>query len=835
MPPPLLSATFLSHFFNRRESSNGPNSVPDSGDPEKMNPGSGSGQDQSFNLENNDRHYPDEFLDDFDELYQEDIIAPKGAEDGRLDRPGQGIPPITMTTALFSISTSVRPALPRCLVKFHEILFGTHHEREVHAPSYRSIPILSGTLIPFSILLEIPGLTDPWYVRTSNGQNVQTSKNSAILTVSLAFSVTLAVIANIALVTRFLEKAVKGSTIICIVALSLHDILNVVTLLIFGIEHRFGNDFTYGEAFWMTICSTIMSMTTNLTLISDFLRTPDLSAAGSGLTRKQRSLVIITIIFLVYLALGALITSLMMSLTFLNGLFFTVVTTLTIGFGDIVPKTSAQRIVVCFYAVFGIIILGAGVRLTSEAIIEGLEVGYRIRFQEYRRRRRERREREQIRRWKVAVEKRLVERGLHVWTADEPTIGSSPATRPTPTRRGTSGVGQAMYLNTEALPPEVLESAAQEAGVPAEKFIGPKSGRRDRQQKQHHHDSQQQQGDESQPSGSGRVPLDFTWTLDDGIRPEHKWRCVSWISSIWERIRQALRLRAQQAPSEELTHQPEDVMNVLKRDERRSLYIKLGVTWALFFTFWIIGSLIFSKTEKWSYGTAMYICFIAFTTIGYGDFAPRTALGRAIFILWALFGVGAMTVLFAVLSDVFSSGYRRVTHNKVFDRAVNRYCLNQDQAMIGKQGESYGHTLAEVEASLQSQLEQLPEMMLNEVPRLRDHTRYFLIANGLTDALSLHMVPMGRDEALKLSRENAIPKELKELLNEIAQEGGFEERQKREVWDDVHATNTLFVLSFEKGARRMVEAAELARDTLATRNQLREGVEELTVTNLVRP
>jgi Ion channel len=298
---------------------------------------------------------------------------------------------------------------------------------------------------------------------------------------------------------------------------------------------------------------------------------------GSGLTRKQRSLVIITIIFLIYLALGALITSLMMSLTFVNGLFFTVVTTLTIGFGDIVPITSSQRFVVCFYAVFGIIILGAGVRLTAEAIIEGLEVGYRIRLREYRKRRRERKaEREQIRRWQAAVEERLVERGLDVWTADKHTIGPSPAlpnTRPTLTRRGTFGVQAKKYLNTEALPPEVLESAAQEAGVPAEKFIGRKFGRRARQQKHHHHGSQQQQGDESQPSGSGQVPLDFTWSLDDWTHVELQQQRASWISSIWERIRQALLLRAQQAPSEELTHQ--DVMNVLKRDERRSLYIKV--------------------------------------------------------------------------------------------------------------------------------------------------------------------------------------------------------------------------------------------------------------------
>ena len=188
-----------------------------------MNPsGLGSGQDQSFILENNDRDDPDEFLDDFDELEQEDTIVPEGAEEDHLDRPGHGMPPITTTTMSSSISTSVRPLLPRCLVKVHEILFGTHHEREVYAPSYRRVPILSGGLIPFSILLQIPGLTEHWSVRTSDGQIIQTSQNSAILIVSLAFSMTLAVIANIALINRFLERAVKRSTIICIVALSLH-------------------------------------------------------------------------------------------------------------------------------------------------------------------------------------------------------------------------------------------------------------------------------------------------------------------------------------------------------------------------------------------------------------------------------------------------------------------------------------------------------------------------------------------------------------------------------------------------------------------------------------
>ncbi|KAI0253017.1 hypothetical protein BJV78DRAFT_261016 [Lactifluus subvellereus] len=875
MPPTLLSAAFFARMLPSRDSSDHePGLEPDdSRDPEKKDPSnSGSDKDQNFNIENDDRDDPDQDdLDDFDE--HEDTVVPEGAEDGPMDR--QGVPLTSTGTMSSSLSTSLLPSFLKCLLKLQELLFGSQQDQDVLPPSYRRIPIISGSLIPFSILLQIPGLTEHWYVRTSGNQIIQARKNSAILIVSLAISMLLAVVANIALIYRFLERRVKRSTIICILALTLHDILNIVTVLIFGIKHRFNDNFTYGEAFWMTICSTIISMITNFTLVWDLVKTPNFSAAGSGITPKQRALVIITIIFLTYLALGALITSLMMSLTFLDGLFLALVTTLTIGFGDIVPKTTGQRVVVCLYAVFGIVILGAGVRLTSGAILEGLEIGYRARLREYKRRRRERKhEREQARRWRAAVEKRLVERGLDVWThykpAPSPTL---PNTRPTPIpiRRGTF-VTQAMYLNTEALPPDVLESAAQEAGVLAENFIWRKFGRRARQQ-QHHH-PQQPRGEEAERSG--RVPLDFTWTIDDGgMHAEEQQRCLSWCGALWKRTYKALRLTntgddvpsAQQESSGKLTYR--DMVNVLKRDERRSLYTKIGLACALFLTFWTIGSLIFCRTEGWAYGSAMYFCFITFTTIGYGDLAPGTALGRAIFVFWALFGVGAMTVLIAVLSDVFSSKYHSVTHKKTFDRAVRRYRQGQGQGMrneAAESGDSSGRrlsqlmpalqanyarmstsqlvqpecvsqpalTLAEAEARLRTQIEVLPGMILKEVHRLRDHTRYFLIANGHAGALGLPVDPRGNN-VLTLPKGNEVPEEMKELLDDIAREDRLEERLKLEVWDDVHARNTLFVLSLEKGARSMVEAAELALKTLAERNQLlaaeeraSEGVEEIS-------
>ena len=116
-------------------------------------------------------------------------------------------------------------------------------------PKYRWTPIVSGLLQPFSILLEIPALTEHWYVRTENHIPVVYKPNPAILDVGLAISMACAVVANIALVSRFLERRVLPSTLITIVGLSIHDLINIAAIAIFGIIHRFSDGFTLSEAY----------------------------------------------------------------------------------------------------------------------------------------------------------------------------------------------------------------------------------------------------------------------------------------------------------------------------------------------------------------------------------------------------------------------------------------------------------------------------------------------------------------------------------------------------------------------------------------------------------
>jgi hypothetical protein len=69
------------------------------------------------------------------------------------------------------------------------------------------------------------------------------------------------------------------------------DIINIVTVTVFGVEHRFNDGFTYGQAFWMTVCSTSVSSFVNVTLIVDLVQTQDFSNSGENWSPPSSSLI----------------------------------------------------------------------------------------------------------------------------------------------------------------------------------------------------------------------------------------------------------------------------------------------------------------------------------------------------------------------------------------------------------------------------------------------------------------------------------------------------------------------------------------------------------------
>src|SRR5882762_4407296 len=216
---------------------------------------------------------------------------------------------------------------------------------------------------------------------------------------------------------------------------------------------------------------------------------------GSGLTRRQRSLVIIIMILFCYICFGALVISFLLKLSFINSIYFTLTSIETIGFGDIVPKTTGARVFVCIYVTFGVLTIGVAIGMIRETVLEAMEVAYRRRTRKVMERWKDSRKRRRVvAQWKRGIEWRLKEMRVPVWIREENWQGDRARGQCRNMRqkdshflsRAAEWAGFAdrniefsnilqgphgMRLNLDALTRAELEASALEAGVPLDTLL----------------------------------------------------------------------------------------------------------------------------------------------------------------------------------------------------------------------------------------------------------------------------------------------------------------------------------------------------------------------------
>lgn len=100
-----------------------------------------------------------------------------------------------------------------------------------------------------------------------------------------------------------------------------------------------------------------------------------------------------------------------------------------------------------------------------------------------------------------------------------------------------------------------------------------------------------------------------------------------------------------------LQQEIEEQAGMLARREHHRQLRNIFLALLFFSIFWFVGALVFKFSEGWPYGEAMYFCYVFFMTVGYGDYSPKSQLGRVLFIVYAMIAVPTVTFLVQVFVE----------------------------------------------------------------------------------------------------------------------------------------------------------------------------------------
>ncbi|UNI18090.1 hypothetical protein JDV02_004382 [Purpureocillium takamizusanense] len=275
---------------------------------------------------------------------------------------------------------------------------------EVHlAPSRwwfasSAFPMIAGTLGPVASAFSICALVRQWRQWWPPNTDIDTATflpDPAWLTIVNAVQLAVALVSNMFLLLN-MTKRVRFSiaqpitivgwyiSAICLIALNatavgpLDDDLN-------GIP---SNEIVWSQAFYYGIWAAILYFIDASLLLVTFLGASyGHYSKDFNLTPSQRTLMLQTIMFLMYLLLGALIFSSIEGWNYLDGVYFADVTLFTVGFGDFTASTTLARSLLFPYALIGVISLGLVISSIRSMILERGRRALDARMEEKNRRR----------------------------------------------------------------------------------------------------------------------------------------------------------------------------------------------------------------------------------------------------------------------------------------------------------------------------------------------------------------------------------------------------------------------------------------------------------------
>lgn len=183
-----------------------------------------------------------------------------------------------------------------------------------------------------------------------------------IISLILGFS------SNVVLLCHFARRlSYLTSQLINIIGWTAAGVLLMIDVILCSSEIREGQTKTLG--FWYASFTSGLYLACTLTLTIHFVgyklkKYP----ATFNLLPNERSIMVFTVFLSLWLIWGAGLFSGLLGISFGNSLYYCVVSLLTVGFGDIIPINVASKIMILFFSLSGIFILGLIVYMTRSII-----------------------------------------------------------------------------------------------------------------------------------------------------------------------------------------------------------------------------------------------------------------------------------------------------------------------------------------------------------------------------------------------------------------------------------------------------------------------------------
>jgi len=107
---------------------------------------------------------------------------------------------------------------------------------------------------------------------------------------------------------------------------------------------------------------------------------------------------------------------------------------------------------------------------------------------------------------------------------------------------------------------------------------------------------------------------------------------------------------------------------------------KIKIALIILLTIIIIGTTGFHFIEGWSFADSFYVCMATLSTVGYGDFAPASTVGKFFTVGVIIFGVGMMFYTLVLVAETFIEGrvnilLGRGKLEKIIEKMNNHYII----------------------------------------------------------------------------------------------------------------------------------------------------------------